>query len=585
MNGVQLLLIIVGGIAVSALAHRRGVQPGLVVVILAAAASFLPGVPRLELDSELILAVVVPPLLYSATRNASFSGFTQNLRPILTLGVTLVVLTAGVVGLVGNWLMPALGLPAALLLGAVLAPPDTITTVSHGDELGLPRRVSAILTGESLVNDATALTLFGLAAAAAGAGETLFDNAFGLFAYTAVTGLIIGGLFAALALWLRPRLHNTVLETSLVLLLPFTAFLTAEQIHASGILAVVCCAFLFSANTTLDPQHQYPGAFRTRLQEDAVWPVLDFLLETFVFAYIGLQLRFVIADLAHAAAKPGLTITLVATVVLLVTVIVFRLAAVWASFTWWDMRRRAFVRRMETDARFRERVTRRAQARTQGRRRGQSMGEWQGPLGAPTPRESLIVGWTGMRGILTLAAAAAVPHTLHNGEEFPGRDAIQAIALFVTLGTLLIQGTTIRALARRLKIDTHGERERADALLERGQAIIWTTVTPGAEPTTEGFDAQRSAVVNAVMRGELDDDTARMLVHEIDLHQAAETNLFRREAAASGDEHDAPAGLDGRGPGGGDVGERDGDRVHRERPGRDLRRQRRQFGHDAGRGH
>src|SRR5262245_52164306 len=166
MNGVQLLLIIVGGIAVSTLAHRRGIQPGLVVVILAAAASFIPGVPRLELHSELILAVVVPPLLYSATRGASASGFSQNLRPILTLGVTLVVLTAGVAGLVSSWLMPAIGLPAALLLGAVLAPPDTITTVSHGDKLGLPRRVSAILTGESLVNDATALTLFGLAAAA-----------------------------------------------------------------------------------------------------------------------------------------------------------------------------------------------------------------------------------------------------------------------------------------------------------------------------------------------------------------------------------------------------------------------------------
>ncbi|MER7279958.1 sodium:proton antiporter [Dactylosporangium sp. NPDC000244] len=531
MNGVQLLLIILGGIAVSAFAHRKGVQPGLVVVILAAAASFLPGVPRLELDSELILAVVVPPLLYSATRNASFSGFTQNLRPILTLGVTLVVLTAGVVGLVGNWLMPVLGLPAALLLGAVLAPPDTITTVSHGDELGLPRRVSAILTGESLVNDATALTLFGLAAAAAGAEETLFDNAFGLFAYTAVTGLIIGGVFAAIALWLRPRLHNTVLETSLALLLPFAAFLTAEQIHASGILAVVCCAFLFSANTTLDPQHQYPGAHRTRLQEDAVWPVLDFLLETFVFAYIGLQLRFVISDLAHASAKPGLTITLVASAVLLVTVIVFRLAVVWVLFWWWDLRRRAFVRRMDADPRFRERVKRRAQARMQGRRRRQqSAGEWQGPLGAPTPRESWIVGWTGMRGILTLAAAAAVPPMLHNGEEFPGRDAIQAIALFVTLGTLLIQGTTIRALVRRLKIDTNGERDRAKALLERGEALIWTTVTPGKAPSTEDFDAQRTVVVNAVMRGELDDDTAKALVHDIDLHQAAETHLARREA-------------------------------------------------------
>ncbi|MFG2040232.1 cation:proton antiporter [Dactylosporangium sp. NPDC048998] len=533
MNGVQLLLIILGGIAVSALAHRRGVQPGLVVVILAAAASFIPGVPRLELHSELVLAVVVPPLLYSATRAASLSGFSQNLRPILTLGVTLVVLTTGVAGLVGSWLMPSIGLPAALLLGAVLAPPDTITTVSHGDELGLPRRVTAILTGESLVNDATALTLFGLAAAAAGAGETLFDNAFGLFAYTVVSGLAVGLGFAVIALWLRPRLHNPVLETSLALLLPFTAFLAAEQIHASGILAVVAAAFSFSINATLDPRHQYPGAYRTRLQEDAVWPVFDFLLETFVFAYIGLQLRFVVADLGHAAARPGLTITLISAAVLLVAVIAFRLGAVWLFFAWWAARRRAVERRIAADPRFRARAERRAQARSRRRRLGQAAGEWRGPLGAPTGRESLIVGWTGMRGILTLAAAAAVPHTLRNGEEFPGRDAIQAIALFVTLGTLLIQGTTIPMLVRRLNIDTAGERRRAAELLERGRAIAEAAVTHGGPPTTEDFDAQRGAIVGAIISGDLDDDTARVLVHDVDLRQAAETHLARQEHAKS----------------------------------------------------
>jgi NhaP-type Na+/H+ or K+/H+ antiporter len=523
VNGVQLLLIIVGGIAVSAFAHRRGMQPGLVVVVLAAGASFIPGVPRLELDSELILAVVVPPLLYSAARAASASGFWQNLRPILTLGVTLVVLTAGVAGLVGSWLMPSIGLPAALLLGAVLAPPDTITTVSHGDELGLPRRVSAILTGESLVNDATALTLFGLAAAAAGAGETLFENAFGLFAYTVASGLAVGAVFAVIALWLRPRLHNPVLETSLALLLPFTAFLTAEQIHASGIIAVVTAAVAFSLNISLDPQHQYPGAYRTRLQEDAVWPVLDFLLETFVFAYIGLQLRFVVVDLGHAAARPGLVTTLVSAAVLLVTVILFRLGAVWAYFAWWGWRARAFERRLAGDPRFRERFERHRAARDQRRRRRlkQASGEWRGPLGPPTGRESLIVGWTGMRGILTLAAAAAVPHTLRNGEEFPGRDAIQAIALFVTLGTLLIQGTTIPMLVRRLHIDVGGERQQAADLLARGRAIATQAVAHDGPRTTADFDAQRHAVASAVMTGELDDNTARVLVHEVDLEQAA----------------------------------------------------------------
>ncbi|WP_250002417.1 cation:proton antiporter [Actinoplanes sp. M2I2] len=151
MNGVQILLIIGVGIAVSSLARRRGVEPGMIIVVLAAGASFIPGVPRLELESELILAIVIPPLLYSATREASFASFGANLRAIWTLGVVLVVLTTGALGLLTSWLLPSLGLAAAFVLGAVLAPPDTITTVSHGDEIGLPQRAtpSAAGTGSS----------------------------------------------------------------------------------------------------------------------------------------------------------------------------------------------------------------------------------------------------------------------------------------------------------------------------------------------------------------------------------------------------------------------------------------------------
>ena len=147
MNGVQILIVIAAGIAVSAFARGRGLQPGVFIVVLAAAASFLPGMPRLELDGRIILALVVPPLLYSAARGASFSTFGANLRAILSLGLSLVVLTTGVLGLLSSWLLPSIGLATAFLLGAILAPPDTITTVSHGEEIGLPRRVTAIVTG------------------------------------------------------------------------------------------------------------------------------------------------------------------------------------------------------------------------------------------------------------------------------------------------------------------------------------------------------------------------------------------------------------------------------------------------------
>ena len=506
MNGVQLLLIIGAGITISAFAKKRGLEPGMIIVVLAAGASFIPGVPRLELDSEMILAIVIPPLLYSATRGASLSAFGANLRAIVTLGVLLVLLTAGVLGVVASWILPSIG-AAAFVLGSVLAPPDTITTVSHGDEIGLPKRVTSILTGESLVNDATALTLFTIATNVVVKGEhtgwvhgglDLLRNAF--------VGLLIGGAFALPTLWIRKRLGNPTLETALVLLVPFTAFLVAEEAGASGILAVVAAAFSISANLTLDPKHQYPGAYRTRLQEAAFWPVLDFLLETFVFAYIGLQLHFVLDDLYHSA-EPILARTLVASGVLLVVAIVFRLLAVYLLFGRWTLRARLIKRRAAVDLPFRERVRRTRERRN---RRG---GE---PLDPPTQKETLLVGWIGMRGILTLAAAGSIP------ESVPGRDSILAIALFVTLGTLVIQGTTIGRLTRRLKFDLTAERVAEKEMRERGRQVVADAATEPSAGLDASFDAQRLAVGTALHEHRLTEEVARELIEDLDLRQAAQ---------------------------------------------------------------
>ncbi|GID30278.1 cation:proton antiporter [Paractinoplanes brasiliensis] len=511
MNGVQILLIIGLGIFVSSMARRRGVEPGMIIVVLAAAASFIPGVPRLELDSEVILAIVIPPLLYSATRGASFANFGANLRAIWALGVVLVAVTCGALGFLSSWLMPALGLSVAFVLGAVLAPPDTITTVSHGDEIGLPKRATSILTGESLVNDATALTLFSIAVAAVNGEHTSWSGGLLEFLRTASIGLAIGAALAFVALWIRKRLHNPTLETSLVLLVPFTAFLAAEQAHASGILAVVMAAFSISVNLTLDPKHQYPGAYLTRLQEEQVWRVLDFLLETFVFAYIGLQLKFVLRELADSA-DPGLVRTLVAAGVLLVAAMVLRMAGVFVIFGRWRLKEIGTKRRAESDERFR--------ARYQRRRERHERGGGQ-PLPAPTTKEMVLVGWTGMRGILTLAAAASIPEHTASGEEFPGRDAIQAIALLVTLGTLLLQGTTIAWLARKLKFDLRTERAETGKLRQYGRQLAAEAAARPASDVDASFEAQRLALGKAVRDRQLPEEIARELIEDVDLRQAA----------------------------------------------------------------
>jgi CPA1 family monovalent cation:H+ antiporter len=270
---------------------------------------------------------------------------------------------------------------------------------------------------------------------------------------------------------------------------------------------VVIASFSVSVNLTLDPQHQYPGAYLTRLQEDGVWPVLDFLLETFVFAYIGLQLKFVLEDLAESE-DPGLVRTLVAAGVLLVAAIVLRLAGVYGLFARWAAEERSRRRRLERHPELAERLKRRGGRRP---RRGPE------PLDPPTAKETLLVGWTGMRGLLTLAAAASIPEVTRSGEPFPGRSAIQAIALIVTLGTLLIQGTTLRWVSRLLKIDLTAERAAADAMHADGRSIVASL--PGT--TDADFDSQRLALGTAVVESRLDEETAKRLIEDVDLRQAA----------------------------------------------------------------
>ena len=323
MSGALLLLVMLSALAVTGMAHNRQLQPGLVIVLLASAASFLPNLPRLELGPEVILGLVVPPLLYSAAYNVSFGQFLRNLRPIMGLGVGLVVVTTVVIGYLTAWLLPSLGLAGAFVLAAVVSPPDTVTSVSHGRALGLTRRVQNILLGESLVNDAMALTLFALALSASAQTHVLFANPILLFLYEAVVGAVIGLVLGLLSSLVRTRMRHPSLEVAFGFILPFAAYLSAELVHASGILAVVMAAFTISVNILYDPRASHPNTYLTRLKENAFLSVVDTLLEGFVFAYMGLQLRFVLEDL-RASGEPFAQ-TMVAGLVILLAVMALRL--------------------------------------------------------------------------------------------------------------------------------------------------------------------------------------------------------------------------------------------------------------------
>jgi Na+/H+ antiporter len=410
--GMEPMLLVVGSLAVAAIARRFGWSSPLLLVVIGLAVSYIPGMPDFEIRPDLVLTLIVPPLLYSASLDSSYLGFKANVRPIALLAVVLVLVTTVTVGFVAHWLVPGLPLPSALVLGAVIAPPDAVAAVSIGRRLGLPRRIMTILTGESLVNDATALTAFKVAVAAAVGVGMSWGSALLTFLVASAGGVIVGFALGWLVHEIRMRLADSVLESALGMVVPFAAYLLAEAVHGSGVLAVVM------AGLYLGHFAPYAG-FATRLQETSVWRAFDVLLESVVFALIGLNFRFVFGQ-AGAHGHPAASLLWPIVAVLLATMLVRLVWVFPATYVQFWMRKRT---------------------------------EWK-----PSWRNITVVAWSGMRGVVSLAAAAAVPTTV------PGRDLVLLLAFTVTVGTLLIQGTTLPMLIRKLNV--HGTEDASDALAE-----------------------------------------------------------------------------------------------------------------------
>ncbi|MDA3646812.1 Na+/H+ antiporter [Saccharopolyspora indica] len=407
-----LMALLAGSLAVTAIARRIGLSAPLALVVVGLAVSSIPGVPDYALDPDVVLLLILPPLLYSAALNSSTIGIRANLKPIGLLAFGLVLFTTAVAGAIAWWLVPDLPVSAALVLGAVLAPPDAVAAISIGRRLGLPRKIMTVLSGESLVNDATALTAYRVAVAAAvGVGSSLLGGV-GMFLIAAVGGVVIGYAIGWLVHRIRRLLRDDLLESATGLIVPFFAYLLAEEVGASGVLAVVVAGLYLG-------HHATSGSAATRLQDRAVWNAADTLLEAVVFALIGLQLRSV-AESVSIDLGPlfvaGLALT--AGVVLARVVWVF------------------LVMYLPELLRGRE----------------------------PSWRDKVVVSWAGMRGVVSLAAASAIPTATLSGEPFPHRAEVLFLTFFVTLATLLLHGSTLPWLINELGV--RGTEDYTDALAE-----------------------------------------------------------------------------------------------------------------------
>ncbi|QMU96326.1 sodium:proton antiporter [Microbacterium esteraromaticum] len=440
----SIFFIVVGAVAVAAVARWKGWPAPLLVTVVALLASFLPFVPDVAIDGHVLLNIVLPPLLYSAALDVSFLSFKRAMPQIRRLGVGLVVVTAGVVGLLAWWIMPELTLPGALLLGAIVAPPDAVSAAAIGRRLGLPRRVMTVLSGESLINDATSLTMYRVfAAIVAGATVTLAGGV-GQFFVAVLVGVAVGLAFGAVMHRLRMRVADPVVNGTFGLLAPFGAYAIAEQLLGSGVLAVVAMGLFVGFNA---PKTSYA----TRQQEAPLWLSADFLLESFVFAYIGLQLPRVLADLNDG--EVGVVVLLSA--VVLVAVLLVRPLFVYPAHAWgqwWTRRRLRRWKRviaMHPDAVAARGRGRHPLSEEQLRRRlAETRLSW---------RDNAVISWAGMRGVVTLATALAAADLA--GIDGAAAHAIVVVAFVVTVGTLLLQGLTLPWLIRMLGVVDDSEQQ------------------------------------------------------------------------------------------------------------------------------
>ncbi len=414
---VDTVVLVVVAVVGAALARRLGFIAPLVLLVAGLGLSFVPGIPEVHVEPELVLVGILPPLLYVAALQTSVPAFRTALRPILLLAIGLVVFTALIVGFLLHLLLPEVPLSACVALGAVVAPPDAVSAVAIARRIGLPRRVVTILEGESLLNDATALVMVRVTAGAAAGSAVGFWQIGRDVVVTAGGGLAIGVAAAVGAAWLHKKITDPLLDDALSLLTPFVVVIVAEELHTSSIVAVVVAGLYLGHRMThlLSPT--------SRLQMEAVWRLVIFLLEGVVFLLVGLQLRELAGDL-----ETGVVTTIQ------VTALVFG-AIVAARFAW------------VYPATYLARLIPRVRAR-----------EDRPPVAVPT-----VIAWAGMRGVVTLAAVLTLPASERVAGGYP-RDLFVFVAFAIIVLTLLIHGTTLPVLARRLGV--HEDTGSADALAE-----------------------------------------------------------------------------------------------------------------------
>lgn len=371
--------------------------------------SFIPGIPVIVLDPQLIFTIFLPPILYEAAWYTSWNNFWKMKRPISLLAFGLVFCTSIIIAFVSNALIPGFTLALGFLLGGIISPPDAVAATSVLKGIKIPKRIVTILEGESLINDASSLIVFRFALAAVVTGHFVMEEAVSEFFIVGIMGIIIG-LAVAHVFYVIHKFFPTTsnIDTALTLMAPYIMFIAAEHFEFSGVLAVV------SGGLFLSYRSSYIFNHATRIQTQQVWATIIFILNGLVFILIGLELPVIVEGLNGYTLEEGIHYGIIISII----TIVIRFLWVYPA---------AFIPRLLFKS---------------IRDKEPSPG-WKGPF---------VIGWAGMRGVVSLASALAIPLTLTNGESFPQRNIILLITFVVILITLVVQGLTLPLVIRLIKI-------------------------------------------------------------------------------------------------------------------------------------
>ena len=398
-------------IGLSAVADKVRIPYPILLIMAGIAVGFIPAIPDIELNPEIVFLIFLPPLLYDAAFNIRFNEFRTNINTISTLAITLVFITASGIAVVAHYLIPGMTWPLSFVLGAILSATDAVAAMSITKGLGLSNSTTTILEGESLVNDASALVAYQFAVAAVTGVAFVVWKASLQFIVLMAGGALVGFVMGKALSYILKLVHkNHMVTISFMLLMPFVTYLVAETIHVSGVIAVVILGLGIAAFAKGRANEEL------KMQSKSIWDIIIFMLNGLIFILIGLQFPYVIKHIDHDEILPYIGYAFIITVLALAV----RTA-------------RVFLQRINLQ---------RAFAKGKGKITENALLDF---------KDSLVISWSGMRGIVSLAIAIGLPETLSDGSPFPQRSAIIFISVVVVLFTLIGQGLSLPWLVKRLK--------------------------------------------------------------------------------------------------------------------------------------